>query len=75
MVTARRDPGGMITLPARAYITVPAAPRRRCGLHPGDRVLLAALLQEDTLAAYSLAVVDQAIRAHGSFPHAQGEKP
>ena len=39
MVTARRDPGGMVTLPARAYITVPAALRRRCGLHPGDRVL------------------------------------
>jgi hypothetical protein len=75
VVTARRDPGGMVTLPARAYITIPAALRRRCGLHPGDRVLLAALLHEDTLAAYSLAVVDQAIRAHGALPHAQGEKP
>jgi hypothetical protein len=75
VVTARRDPGGMVTLPARAYITVPAALRRRCGLHPGDRVLLAALLHEDTLAAYALAVVDQAIRAHGALPHAQGETP
>ena len=60
VVTARRDPGGMLTLPGRAYITIPAAPRRRCGLHAGDRVLLAALLHEDTRAAYSLAVVDQA---------------
>jgi hypothetical protein len=75
VVTARRDPGGMITLPARAYITVPAALRRRCGLHSGDRVLLAALLHEDTLTAYSLAVVDQAIRAHGAHPNTQGETP
>jgi hypothetical protein len=29
VVTARRDPGGMITLPARAYIAIPAALRRR----------------------------------------------
>jgi len=38
----------------------------------GDRVLLAAVPEADTLTAYSLAVVDQAIRAHGSFPHAHG---
>ena len=75
VVTARRDPGGMITLPARACIAIPAALRRRCGLHPGDRVPPAALLHEDTLAACSLAVVDQAIRAHGASPHPQGETP
>ncbi|TVZ00033.1 hypothetical protein EAS64_38810 [Trebonia kvetii] len=74
VITARRDPGGMITLPGRACIAIPAVLRRRCGLRPGDRVLLAAVPGEDTLTAYSLAVVDQAIRAHGSFPHAQGEK-
>jgi hypothetical protein len=49
VVTARRDPGGMITLPARAYIAIPAALRRRCGLRPGDRVLLAAVPGEGTL--------------------------
>jgi len=70
--TARRDPGGMVTLPASGYITIPAALRHRCGLEPGDQVLLAALPDQDTLSAYSLAVVDQAIRAHGAFPHAQG---
>ena len=72
VMTARRDPGGMITLPHRAYIAIPAALRRRCGPRPGDRVLLAAVPADDTLAAYSLAVVDQAIGAHGAFPHAQG---
>jgi hypothetical protein len=75
VVTARRDPGGMVTLPANAYISIPAALRHRCGLQAGDQVLLAAIPREDTLAAYSLAVVDQAIRAHGAFPHAHGGQP
>jgi hypothetical protein len=75
VVTARRDPGGMITLPARAYIAIPAALRRRCGLQPGDRVLLAAAPADGTLTVYSLAVVDQAIRAHRALPHAQGGQP
>jgi bifunctional DNA-binding transcriptional regulator/antitoxin component of YhaV-PrlF toxin-antitoxin module len=64
VVVARRDPGGMVTMPARPYLIIPAALRRRCGLRAGDRVLLAAVLRDDVLAAYPLAVVDQAIRAH-----------
>ena len=75
VVTARRDPGGMVTLPGRAHIAIPAPLRRRCGLRPGDRVLLAAAPGDDTLTAYSLAVVDQAIQAHGALPHAQGGQP
>ena len=43
VVVARRDPGGMITVPARPYIAIPAALRRRCGPRAGDRALLAAL--------------------------------
>jgi hypothetical protein len=34
VVTARRDPGGMVTMPASGYITIPAALRRRCGRSP-----------------------------------------
>lgn len=64
VVVARGDPGGMVTMPVRPYVVIPAALRRRCGLRPGDRVLLAAVLREDVLAAYPLALVDQAIRAH-----------
>jgi hypothetical protein len=75
VVTVRRDSGGMVCMPASAYITIPAALRRRCGLEPGDQVLLAALPDEDALAAFTLAVVDQAIRAHGALPHAQGANP
>ena len=75
VVTARRDPRGMIIVPARACLAIPAVLRRRCGLQAGDRVLLAAVPGQDTLAAYSFAVVDQALRAHGAFPHAPGGQP
>jgi hypothetical protein len=73
VVTARRDPGGMVELPPTAFIPIPAALRRRCGLVPGDQVMLAAIPDQDTLTAYCLAVVDQALRAHGSFPHARAQ--
>ena len=74
VVIARRDPGGMVTMPAKPYIVIPAALRRRCGLRPGDRVLLAGFPAEDMLAAYSLAVVDQALRAHAPVP-GEGRRP
>jgi hypothetical protein len=62
VMIARRDPGGMVTVPSRPYVVIPAALRRRCGLRAGDHVLLAAWPGQDTLAAYSFAVVDQALR-------------
>jgi len=72
VVVAHRDPGGMVIVPARPYVVIPAELRRRCELRAGDRVLLAALLAEDFLAAYPLAVVDQAIRAHRPIPAGPG---
>jgi len=74
-VVARRDPAGMVTMPARACLAIPAVLRRRCGLRAGDRVLLAAVPGQGLLAAYSFAVVDQALRAHGTFPLASGGQP
>lgn len=65
----------MVTPPASGYLTIPAALRRRCGLQAGDQVLLAALPDHGSLAAYCLDAVDQAIRAHGSFQHVQGGRP
>ncbi|HEV2254907.1 MAG TPA: hypothetical protein VGS06_17115 [Streptosporangiaceae bacterium] len=75
VMSARRDPGGMVTVPARACVAIPAVLRRRCGLRAGDRVLLAALPGPGTLTVYSFAVVDQALRAHGTFPLASGGQP
>ncbi len=68
VMIARRDPGGMVTVPARPYVVIPAALRSRCGLRAGDHVLLAASPGQDMLAAYSFAVVDQAMRAHAPVP-------
>jgi hypothetical protein len=68
VVTARRDPDGRAILPPRHRIVIPATLRYRCGLLPGDPVLLAARPAEDTLTAYSLAVVDQALAALIPFP-------
>ena len=36
VMMARRDPGGMVTVPSRPYIVIPVALRRRCGLRAGD---------------------------------------
>ena len=74
VVIARRDPAGMVTMPSKPYLVIPAALRRRCGLRPGDRILLA-LPAQDALAAYSFAVVDRALRAHAPLPGAEGRRP
>ena len=42
VVTARRDPDGLAILPPRHYIVIPATLRYRCGLLPGDPVVVAA---------------------------------
>jgi bifunctional DNA-binding transcriptional regulator/antitoxin component of YhaV-PrlF toxin-antitoxin module len=65
----------MVTMPAKPYLAIPAALRRRCGLRAGDRVLLAASPGEDKLTAYSFAVVAQALRAHALFPGGEGRRP
>jgi len=75
VVVARRDPGGMVTVPVRACLAVPAVLRRRCGLRAGDRVLLTAVPGQDLLAVYSFAVVDQALRVRGVVPDARGGQP
>ena len=74
VVIARRDPAGLVTMPAKPYIVIPSALRSRCGLLPGDRVLLAMLPGQDAMAAYSFAVVDEALRAHSPLPRAEGAR-
>jgi hypothetical protein len=51
VIVIRRDPSGLVTLPPRSCVPIPAALRYRCGLHPGDPVLLTAVPAEDTLTA------------------------
>jgi hypothetical protein len=42
VMIARRDPGGIVTVPSRPYGVIPGALRSLCGLRAGDNVLLAA---------------------------------
>ena len=72
VVIARRDPGGLVSMPAKPYLAIPSALRQRCGLQAGDRVLLAVFPGQDALAAYSFAVVDQTLRAHVPFVRGTG---
>ncbi len=74
VVIARRDPGGLVTMPAKPYLVIPAALRRRCGLRAGDHVLLAASPGGDMLTAYSFAVVDHVLRAHAPLPGGEGRR-
>ncbi|HEX5301950.1 MAG TPA: hypothetical protein VFW50_33665 [Streptosporangiaceae bacterium] len=39
VVIARRDPGGLVSMPTKPYLAIPAALRQRCG-QARDRVLL-----------------------------------
>ena len=64
----------MVTVPTRPYVVIPAALRSRCGLRAGDHVLLAASPREDILAAYSFAVVNQAMRVH-ALVSGEGKRP
>jgi hypothetical protein len=75
VMIARRDPGGVVIVPSRPYIVIPARLRRRCGLRAGDNVLLAASPGQDTLAAYSFAVVDQALQANAPASGGGGRRP
>jgi bifunctional DNA-binding transcriptional regulator/antitoxin component of YhaV-PrlF toxin-antitoxin module len=60
VMIARRDPGGLVTVPARPYVVIPAALRRRCGLRAGDHVLLAAVPGQDiSHCTCSLAVTSR----------------
>jgi hypothetical protein len=72
VVTARRDPGGMVTLPARGYLTIPgraAPPLRPGGRRPGPAGRASRPGQPRRFLSRR---GDQAIRAHGSFQHVQG---
>ena len=60
VVTARRDPGGMVTVRARACLAIPAVLRRRCGLRAGDRVLLAAVPGQGDLRGCLRGLADDA---------------
>jgi hypothetical protein len=70
-VVSRCDPHSIGTLTARSYLAISSALRRRCGLRPGDMVLLAALPEQERsrpTRSQSWTV----LRAHAPFPGIEG---
>ena len=77
VMIARRDPGGMVTVPSRPHVVIPAALRRRCGLR-GRRPRAAGrrLVRPGHAGRVLLcAVVDQALRERTPRAAGDGRQP
>lgn len=74
VVLARREPDGLIVLPARPCLVIPARLRHRSGLRTGDRVVLAAYPQLDRLVIYPLVTVHEALARHLDPPPPTGPR-
>jgi hypothetical protein len=61
LIVVGADPYGAFRLTARLFLHLPAAVRGWCGLHSGDRVLLAARPQQGLLFVHPPAVLDAAL--------------
>jgi hypothetical protein len=60
-IVLRASPDGLFSVPQRPCIIIPVRARRRYGIRPGDRVLLAAAPDYGTVIVYPLSVLDERI--------------
>jgi hypothetical protein len=58
VLTAHTTPDGAYQVTTQGHLRLPAPLRHRCGLHTGDRVLLAAEPDRSRLAIYPPAALD-----------------
>jgi hypothetical protein len=61
VVRIHRDPQGLLVLPTKPCIAIPAAERHHLHINTGDRLLLAAIPRDDLLTIYPLATVHHAL--------------
>jgi hypothetical protein len=61
VLTVTADPDGGYRITNQGNLRLPASLRHRCGLGPGDRVLLAADPDRSRLAVYPPAALDNAL--------------
>jgi hypothetical protein len=61
VLTAHTDPYGAYQITGQGNLRLPAPLRHRCGLAPGDRVLLAADPERSRLHVYPPAALDNAL--------------
>ncbi|MDP9641480.1 hypothetical protein J2S53_001425 [Actinopolyspora lacussalsi] len=60
-VLLRAHPDGLYGLSGPGYVVVPARARSRCGINPGDRVLLAGSPRQGVLLVHPPVVVEAAL--------------
>jgi hypothetical protein len=72
-LTLRAAIDGAFAVKDHRYLWLPAAPRHRLGLRPGDRVLLAAQPERQTLIVYPPAALDELL-THGRSASAGGDR-
>lgn len=71
-IVLRASPDGLLRVPRRPCIVIPARARQRCTIRPGDQVLLAAAPEYGIVIVYPLAAVDEMIARYHSAPSAAG---
>lgn len=64
MVFFQRDPRGSLALTSRSYVPIPSSIQTQCGLHAGDRVLLAPVPDHDLVVAYTPLALDAMTRQY-----------
>lgn len=71
-IVIRVSADGLFRLPQRRRIIIPAAARRRYGIRPADRVLVAAAPDYGIVIVYPLSTLDEMItRYHSAYPDAE----
>jgi hypothetical protein len=63
-VVVHRDPAGVFAMGPKPYLVLPAAVRHRSGVHPGERVLVAADPRHDVLVVHPVAALDSMIATY-----------
>lgn len=65
-IVMRARPGGLVTVPARPCVVIPVTARRHRGIHPGDRVLLAAAPEQGIVIVHTLSDLDEMLTGYHS---------
>ncbi len=64
VIVAVVDPIGDSQIGPRGHLRIPATVRHRCGIKPGERVLVAASAEHRAVLVYPLALVHHALSMH-----------
>jgi hypothetical protein len=65
-IVLRASPDGLLSVPQRHRIIIPATARQRHAIRPGDHVLLAAAPEYGTVIVYPLPALDEMIASYHS---------